>query len=210
MEKLAKQFCDTVGLKKFNQDKWFIGAYGTMQRTKKGGISINQKQNIKTFIFNEIYNNNFEFENQTEFDSWIFNTIKSVSVLGNLTIGQSQKIINILLKYYYCYYYSKIDNDFCVNHRHLEKTFQFLHAPVDNIILVALKEKFDNQDISSIIISSNNARFYIEDDDKFYPWSKLDDYEEYIKVQNFIEKLSSKEQLNGKLHFEMKYLWQRK
>jgi len=68
--------------------------------------------------------------------------------------GQAQKWINMTFKYM-----------FILNKEMVSSIYQYLHIPIDNIILQALRPY---------------------DDPKFnYPWSKIDNYQEYLYFQNW-------------------------
>ena len=207
MKKLSIQFCKNIGLEQFNKDKWFQWSYSTMQRTKKGGTSTEQKERIKIFLYERITNiNKNSISNQSDFNKWLLNCIKGICKKGNLTFGQGQKIINILLKYYYCFYYSEQDKEWNKDQKYLKKYFSFFNAPVDNIILAKLKKKYNDPIISFLELKSSRARFNINGN--LFPWSKLEDSKEYLSIQDYVENLASKDNnINDKLCFEMKYLW---
>jgi len=104
---------------------------------------------------------NHRFESQNEFDQWhkkICDELKSLFweyAKYPVKYGQTQKWINMSLKYAFATYYEK-DNGITQN-------YKYFHIPIDNII----QEKFEEVRIERI----KGA------------WSKLDDYQEYINYQ---------------------------
>ncbi|MEJ8555040.1 hypothetical protein [Tepidibacter sp. Z1-5] len=107
IKELTIKFADEVNpLEPFNEKNWFRDAYQTMQRTKKGGTSKEQKEEIRNLVFTEIKKMKNIEATQECFDKWFYDVVNNISKIGQLTFGQSQKIVNILLKYFYCYYHS--------------------------------------------------------------------------------------------------------
>ncbi len=93
-----------------------------------------------------------------------------------LTYGQAQKWINMTLKYLFILGETKIKG--------IDLNYAFFHVPVDSIILTVLEKKYS--------ISGVNAS----------PWSKWNDYEEYLNYQKEIRNLSSKMNLSP-IEFEL-------
>ncbi len=205
MKKFCVDFCETIGLQAFNRDKWFTATFATMQRTNRGGTTNAQRTEIKEFLYTELYDPRFKFKNQGEFDVWFYAAAEKVQTIGNLTFGQSQKVINILFKYYFCFYYSEKDSKFNELHKFLVNSFSYFHAPIDNIVLLELKRKYNAEDLNNIIIIGGQARFII--DGYKVPWSKLDNKMTYNNIQSFIQRLTNQRILSCKLEFETKNLW---
>ena len=205
-QELCIQFLNLqqVNIHYFDFQHWFNKAYNTMSRTNHGGLNENVKQIICGYLLNEL-NQMDEFNNQQEFDVWHLNVINEISRLGNLHLGQSQKITNMLLKYYCCWYYSGQDPEFNEDYNHLESCFQYLHAPVDSIVLRGVFDLDEyNLDII-VIINANYAQFLVNH--LQVPWSQLDDYGIYMQLQNFIQGRADELGLFSKLDFEMQHLW---
>lgn len=193
-------------LEPFNQLKWFQGAYQTMQRTKIGGVPPEIRKQIMCSVFEEIEKLRSIRPCQEAFDDWFFNGVQKICLLGALTFGQGQKIVNILLKYYYCYYYSGLDSFWNKENNYLESVFCFFHAPVDSIILQTLKLKYDDAKIGFVKTTAQGPRFVEED--THVPWSKLQNIESYCKLQCYIGELAQKHQvINDRITFEMLELW---
>jgi hypothetical protein len=101
---------------------------------------------------------------QSKFDRWHHTTCKGLIrtykkyKYSFFTIGQAQKWINMTLKYIFTMSTKRLSG--------FEEIYPFCHAPVDNIILEELIE-YDAPGISC-------------------RWSRLNDYEEYIRLQKWI------------------------
>ncbi|MEN6411916.1 MAG: hypothetical protein ABFC84_04000 [Veillonellales bacterium] len=206
IKELSLRFCKEVEpLHPFNKKKWFQGAYQTMQRTKKGGVAAEIRENIMNYIFLNIANLRVIEPSQANFDEWFYECIYYISNIGNLTFGQGQKIVNILLKYHYCYYNAELNQKWNIEYDYLKSFFRYFHAPVDGIILKNLKRRFNDNRINFIKISQT-PKFVIGSEE--FPWSKLDNIDYYRKIQDYIGELTRFHSLvDNKLAFEMVELW---
>lgn len=107
------------------------------------------------------YVEHHQFKTQEEFDQWHkekCDELKSdfkIHTNYPINYGQTQKWINMSLKYIYAINYGKPNG--------YEKNYKFFHIPIDNII----QEKFESKKIERI----EGA------------WSKLNDYKKYLKYQ---------------------------
>lgn len=193
-------------LEPFNQLKWFQGAYQTMQRTKIGGVAPEIRTQIMGSVFEAIEKLRSVKPCQEAFDDWFFSCVRKICSLGALTFGQGQKIVNILLKYYYCYFYSGLDPFWKEENSYLESIFSFFHAPVDSIIMQTLKVKYDDAKIDFIKKTAQGPRFV--EAATYVPWSKLQNIESYCMLQNYIGELAQENQfVNDRIAFEMIELW---
>lgn len=208
IKELSLIFCKEIEpLHPYDKKRWFKGAYQTMQRTKKGGVDPEIREAIMNYVFLNINNLQSIEPSQANFDRWLYDCISYISSIGNLTFGQGQKIINILLKYYYCYYNAELNEKWNIENDYLKAFFHYFHAPVDGIILKNLKLKFNDSRINFIKISQI-PKFVIGPNE--FPWSKLNNIGYYQKIQDYIGDLSRNHTLFGnKLAFEMVELWSR-
>ncbi|HID27197.1 MAG TPA: hypothetical protein EYP22_05135 [Methanosarcinales archaeon] len=204
--KFIQQVSSKVKLNNYDKDEWFKGAFFTIQRTIKGGLSNENRSSLKNILFDSIEKLKKITPSEGKYDKWFNNIISSINFLS---YGQAQKIINILMKYHYCYYYSKADNEF----RWLYQFFDFFHAPLDNILLYNLKQKFDNENICSKIkawVYRDNYNGVFLTQGIEVRWSRLEKNNAYLykDVQDFIRgKVKESEHWKNRLHFEMKELW---
>lgn len=86
------------------------------------------------------------------------------------SIGQAQKLINMMMKYLYIYYQ-------CESLHALEHLKEYAHVPIDRLVL--------------------NAAFGQEDCNGT-PWSQIESYEDYLNCKNKIDELAkNKSYANG-------------
>jgi len=192
-----------VNIHHFDFQQWFNKAYGTVKRTIHGGLTPVQKMTIQELLHVEL--NNIDVNTQVDFDNWQLDVINEISHIGDLELGKSQKIVNMLLKYYCCWYYSGQDPDFNEQYYHLDLCFQYFHAPVDSRVLIRVFD-LDEYNLNIIHpIGHGYAQFLVNN--VHVPWSQLDNYEIYMELQNFIQGRADALELFSKLDFEMQHLW---
>ncbi len=107
-----------------------------------------------------------QFNSQNDFDNWHKKVVVSLTQIRfknfELKIGQSQKWINMTLKYLYIFG-EKFDERIFIN-------MHFFHIPIDNIIMDKIYQDFEISQIK--------------------PWSDIIDYTIYINYQKkFREKI---------------------
>ena len=93
-----------------------------------------------------------------------------------LTLGQSQKVVNMFFKYLYTF----IDNP------NIDKnSFNSCDCPIDSIILRRISQKQ---------LEYKDLKFHVKDKliykDKTYVWSKITDYDAYLQTQELVDSLS--------------------
>lgn len=119
----ARRHPQQVYLRCFDTGKWFTGAYRTIQR-QAPKMSSSDKQNCRDLIFNNLR----QLQSET-FDTDIERLIETVSGTFHLTIGQSQKLINILLKYHACLFYSQTDQEWNEANEWIQDIHSKQHVP---------------------------------------------------------------------------------
>lgn len=106
--------------------------------------------------------------------------LKYTNVQG-LTLGQSQKVVNMFFKYLYTF--SDLE--------HIRpKYFTTCDCPIDSIILNRIKEK--QSQYKDITILQDRVKFK----NKVYAWSKINNYDCYLQLQELIQILSPSTKLN--------------
>ena len=191
MEEVYFEFTKVFGgVKKFDEEIWFKKSWNTFSRT----LILNQeeknqlpifKENIKKEVFKHL--DEFPFTpGKKEIEDWYESFLTKKDEI--LTLGQRQKLINILIKYFIVYEFHNKDNK-----RKFTNSLMFLHIPIDKIILNRFNMIFENTEIKGGKLNG-------------YPWSKLCSYEDYIKFQNLVSTKSTEINLSP-LEFEMKFLW---
>ena len=155
-----------------NQDDLFKKAvnqgYLDMKRTTtKEKFTEDTKEAVFDYAYKRL-KKYFESNNNSEFDRWHKQTIKQMKkTSGNyLTVGQCQKIINMSFKYLYCCKDYGEDED-------KKGLFVDCHMPLDSYTLEWYKHKINKS--------------Y-----KGEKWSKIDDYDDYLKIINDIREYIKK------------------
>ncbi len=119
---------------------------------------------------------------QTEFDQWHDNACNSLKSKYNdffkkhkdsaeFTIGQSQKWINMTLKYAFALikvYPNPIKIEY------LNEVYAFCHAPIDNIFLETIGERFGKEILKDSFCDITGG------------WSRKDNYAEYSQFQRIL------------------------
>lgn len=180
----------------FNEERWFSSAYSTLNpfRTIEGGsLSKEDKKTLKNLIFSSIENlKSFCVGN---YDKWFYELAKKITDrVSKLSFGHAQKLINILMKYHFAYYYSDFDEDWKKKYLWLVPYFGHFHSPIDRKVLKNITKKYNME------IPQNK-----------FSWTKWQWEEKilYEEIQNFIQKIVEKTEIynNNRLYFEMKELW---
>jgi hypothetical protein len=108
---------------------------------------------------------NKEVLSQEEFDNWhksLCYTLSNANQKVVLKVGQTQKWINMTLKYL-----------FLMGEEHVKgitKNYRFFHIPIDSIIQKVMEEKFKIGKVSEV-------------------WSKMSDYNDYLDYQKQVRKV---------------------
>lgn len=102
--------------------------------------------------------------------------------VNKLTLGQSQKVVNMFFKYLYTF----LDNTIII-----QEQFVNCDCPIDSIILKQIATK--QQSYKNIYLTPKGILKY---KNKTYAWSKIDNFDLYIELQEMIENLSSGSRLD--------------
>ena len=191
MEEVYKEFTQVFsGVKEFDEEIWFKKSWNTFSRT----LILNQKKKNQLPIFKEnikkeVFKHLDEFPltpKKKEIEDWYESFLTKKDEI--LTLGQRQKLLNILIKYFVVYEFLNEDSK-----KKFTNSLMFLHIPIDKIVLNRFSLIFENSDVNQGKLNG-------------YPWSKLNNYEDYIKFQNLLGNKLSEINLSP-LEFEMKFLW---
>lgn len=114
-----------------------------------------------------------------------------------LTIGQSQKVVNMFYKYLYTF-----------NELDYIKTIDFKECdcPIDNINLTRINEwlsknkKILNNELVVFYNDLRNTSLTYKYKEKC--WSKIDSFEDYCIIQNVIDYIANKEHYSSRLDFD--------
>ncbi len=205
---LSEKFVKTLddhpyhrNLKTFDKDHWFGGVWKTIVQSymTKGGMKnlINDKGKIQDDLFSMI--EDFPID-KSKVDDWYESSIKYLkNNYPGLTIGTSQKLINMLIKYILTSHYSRhTDEKLSFN---LRKNLELIHIPIDVEVLKNCRKKFE--EFKKFIHVQNKLGF----GNNLSSWSNLESYSDYEKFQNKIRVKRKELRYNSSLEFEMKELW---
>jgi hypothetical protein len=212
LKALCYQFCESVSILKgrvklipFDRDAWFQCAYASIQRTVLGELHPDAQDRLKTELFDEIDTLRGRALAAEGFNEWIVRVIKKQSETHALSIGQSQMLINLILKYYYCHYAAEIDPRWNEDHKFISEHSSFFHIPMDNNVLVRLKVNYACPDIH---IKKTRAYATIRIDDSLVSWSRLEDLPAYMRLQRFAQEMMGNhlQAFDNAIHFELSEL----
>ena len=193
----ALAFTDKVkNIKYYDEPRWFRSLYSTLSafRTIKGGsLSGADKTFLQRLLFSALHDLKSIAVN--EYDTWFYGLAQRItSNVAKLSFGHAQKLINILMKYHFVYYYSGLDETWKTRYTWLEPFFEYLHAPIDRIVLTNLRNRY------SVNIPPNKLS-----------WTKWNWYDKalYEAIQQWIQQRVDEDQTyyGNRLYFEMKELW---
>ena len=145
-------------------------AYKDMQRTMWGMSKNPNNKKIKEEIFGIVenfykdYAENIQHYSIQDFDGTHMGRCSAIVEVAKeygfdqFHIGQAQKIINMFFKYI-----ALVDD-------RLNEHLNYLHIPLDGVILNGIKENFCNTKIAELAV-------------KCQPWSRISDYKVYLDMQ---------------------------
>ena len=189
-------FAGKVGLVKYyDQEKWFSGAYSTLNARFTiigGGLSEESKKTVRGLLFFSI--EELKSFSVGDYDKWFYELAKKITDSNSkLSFGHAQKMINILMKYHFVYYYSNFNQNWKGEHSWLIPYFSHFHAPIDRKVLHKLTQYLTE-------IPANKSS-----------WTKWQwtDKGLYKKLQGLIQALTERSESyhNNRLYFEMTELW---
>jgi hypothetical protein len=204
--KLCQRFLEQVRernriqLVPFSIDRWFRGAYSTIQRTLKGPyepISQNDKRRCANLLVNNLTTPADEFDRRLE------KLLSDLAKEFSISYGHAQKLVSIMGKYAFVVYYAQ---PACLpkEWKSLVEAHQsLLPVPIDTIVLRRLREEYSTG-IDDLI--RRNLTIVQSDERGAVSWSRLDDALVYWRLQKHIRGLSMTNHMIP-LEFEMRFLW---
>jgi hypothetical protein len=125
-----------------------------------------------------------------------------------MTFGRTQKFINMLCKYAYCFYWGGMDARWNAQNTWVESLSPYFHIPVDSVVLFNLRTEspawFARLITTPTVVNGRKyARF--RHGDRAIGWSGLDRVYPYLAVQQYII-----DNLHGSvspMHREIRSLW---
>lgn len=169
-------------------------AFTTLARTVRG-IQKNPNHDLlkceaDKYLIEQL--KNLSVSNQTEFDAWHKRTSENlISIFArynqDFTFGQAQKWINMALKHLAL-----------VDESATESYYRFCHIPIDSYIINGLKTDLVSREMNQIDTS------FGQDPRKIATWSRIDDYNAYLKFQKDFRDKCGEIPLDYEFH-----LWQK-
>lgn len=209
-----------VNLIPFDRDVWFRAAYSTISRgVPQGQFQTAAKRACCDLIFNRIPQ-----LRPAHLDADMQVLIILLAEMFPLSIGQAQKLVNIVLKYYACVYYSGRDPAWSAANQWVAALTHRQHVPIDSIVLYNLcrnapaacngfvwtRASFAYSQQAESFIWSTSAYIYEPDydgnDTPRFAWSKIRTYAPYFRLQTIIRALAAEKNATPVL-YEMQYLW---
>jgi hypothetical protein len=173
-----------VRLFPFDQHAWFQCAYATIQRTLSQGAPQIARDHLQRDLFAAVDVLNYQPPTADAFEPWIAGTIQTLAATYALSIGQSQRLVNTLLRYHYCYYHAERDRAWNEAHQFISPHGPLLHVPLDHHVLIGLKVTYDCPDLH---INRERTSATVRVGDALVSWSRLDDLPAYVRIQRFAQ-----------------------
>jgi hypothetical protein len=173
-----------VRLFPFDQHAWFQCAYATIQRTLPQGAPQIALEPLQCDLFDAVDALSHQPPTADAFEPWIAGTIQTLAATYALSIGQSQRLINTLLTYHYCYYHAECDLTWNEAHQFICQHGPLLHVPIDHHVLIGLKVTYDCPDLH---INRERTLAKVRAGDSLVTWSRLNDLPAYVRIQHFVQ-----------------------
>jgi hypothetical protein len=194
-----------VRLSPFDRDAWFRCAYFSIQRTLPQGASQLSHAHLPGVLFDAIAALSQRPASADVFEQWVVDTIQELCAAYALSVGQAQRLINLLLTYHYCFYHAAIDGAWNAEHQWIVQHGPFFHVPIDHEALVRLSVTYACPDIH---INREHTRAMLRVDHALASWSRLDDLPTYLKIQRFVHDIQDNhlQAFDTALHFALSEL----
>lgn len=173
-----------VRLIPFDQHAWFQCAYASIQRTLPQGAPQIALDHLQRDLFAAVDALSHQPPTADAFEPWIAGTIQTLAATYALSIGQSQGLINTLLKYHYCFYHAERDPAWNAANPFISQHSPLFHIPIDSYVLMGLKVTYDCPDIH---INREQTLAKVRVGDTLVSWSRLDDLPAYVRIQRFAQ-----------------------
>lgn len=199
-----------IKLVPFDEQRWFRGAYSTIQRTLRDEfkpLTEDSKVSCASVLFKDIPK-----LKGNVFDQNLKDLILKTAKDFNVSIGHAQKLISVLTKYAAaCHHHSdsQVPDDW---KKLVQSKLGRFPVPVDAIVLYRLKQHYPDQ-FSDVIAGSGQDKkgrqtFWakVVKNGVSQTWSRISDYETYWSLQKRIRALAKANKV-APLEFEMRCLW---
>jgi hypothetical protein len=132
----------------------------------------------------------------------------------HLALGQAQKLINLLSKYCFAYYFAEVDRTWMTSNSWVRAFAIEFDVPIDQIVLRSIHRNYKQYDVTHGIYvngrGKNAATGFLCNHvtpGVRYSWNQLTCFGCYAEVQEFIKRTSQNEGYIFPMEFEMDALW---
>lgn len=189
-----------IRLHPYNSHDWFRGAYSTVRRTKPGGIPLSIRCSLMNFLFSQLPR-----LKPSNLDAILKKIIQKTSKSSGLSIGQSQKLCNMLIKYHIAYYFSDLDKNWNHQNAWVKGVAPRAHVPIDKEVLKNACLLYPK--IFTGRITKGYPRISLTKDSKIsYAWSKVPIYNPIEVLQGHFRQLAKSKGISP-IELEMRELW---
>jgi len=205
LQTLASKFTTYVRLHPYDQPRWFRRCYSSVQRTVHGGLGRSVRRELRSRLFDGVTRLEGLAVTQEAFAAWHGALLDEIQGCSGLSLGQAQKLVNLLLKYHYAYLHAGIDQEWAERHQFIDVLSPYFHVPIDVYVLVRLRTKYGYP-----LAALNSTKTYatLRVGEQRVAWSRLTERAPYEHVQQFISGLTTDRSVYvSPLHFEMCELW---
>ena len=198
-----------IELHPYNLDEWGRGAESTLIQSNRSAQHQRVSDSDRTALTHLVWNILAKVD-PTDFDCAFFALAFAVRVqhLPYMTFGRTQKFINMLCKYAYCYYWSGADDSWNKGNAWVEVLSPCFHVPVDAVVLHNLRKenpRWFSKLITTPIVQEERKYARVKHGDQAVGWSNLDRTYPYIAVQQYV--LDNLRGAITPIHREMRDLW---
>lgn len=198
-----------ISLYPFGLNEWGRGAESTLIQSNRSTQHQRISDADRIALTDQVWET-LMTANPMDFDCVFFRLAFAIQHqhLPYMTFGRAQKFINMLCKYAYCLYWSKLSPDWNTANQWVEVLSPCFHVPVDAIVLYNLRIEnprwFSNL-ITSPTIQEGRKYARFKHGDQAAGWSNLDRAYPYIAVQQYV--VDHLCDAITPMHREMRDLW---
>ena len=190
-----------IRLHPYNSHVWFRGAYGTVMRTKQGGIPLRIRCSLMKNLFSQLPR-----LKQSNLDAKLKEIIQNTSTNTGLSIGQSQKLCNMLIKYHIAYYFSDLDKKWNNDNAWVKAVAPRAHIPIDKEVLKKAYLLHPKTFSGLINIKGYPKISKTKHSKTLYSWSKVPTYSQIQVLQDHFKQLAKSKGISP-IELEMRELW---
>ena len=198
-----------IKLAPFDLEEWGRGAESTLiqsnRATQHPRLSAGDLASLTGRVWAEL-----SLAGPDDFDCAFFRLAFEIrrAHLPYMTFGRTQKFINMLCKYAYCFYWGGVDDRWSARNKWIKSLSPYFHIPVDAVVLFNLRtenpEWFAKLITTPTLVNGHKyARFRYGD--RAVGWSGLDGTYPYLAVQQYM--IDNLRGAASPMYREMRDLW---